>query len=77
MLRLLQLISPMQTLTRSELAQQVENLARYILSHPAENLTIYCAQVMSAAGDTLARFNNHLQAAVAVRTIREEISKAA
>lgn len=67
----------MKTLSPSELAQQVENLTRYIIANPAENFTVYCEQVANAAGDIVARFNNHLQAVVAVRSIREQLSKAA
>ncbi len=60
-----------------QLKTQVENLTRYIVANPAENLRIWCETVETNKGDTIARFNNHLQACTAVRVIREQIQVAA
>lgn len=58
-----------------ELTKQIENLTRYLCANPNENMTILSETVLNGVGDIIAKFSNHLQAVVAIRTIREEIAK--
>ncbi len=54
---------------------EIENLVRYMSANPAQNMTIYCNEVLGADGATVATFQTHAMAFKAVQTVRAEIDR--